>query len=144
MERGQCQLKNQGLDRGSCSLRDGNQRSLACRTTLKAEEDGLYRLVNTVHLSRPENYLSVYQSGCNMACRKCHSWTFSKVKKGRWYSPEDILQAAKDYEEKVTLFEPRERLPGMPRRVVAVAAPVLSTDSHRNCAPANWHLNRLS
>jgi len=66
-------------------------------------------LISAVHLSRPENYLSIYQSGCNLACRKCHSWYFAKVKKGRWYSPRDILQAAKHYDETVTLFEPRRR-----------------------------------
>jgi pyruvate-formate lyase-activating enzyme len=44
-----------------------------------------------------------------MACRKCHSWYFSKIKEGRWYSPQDILQAAKAYDQKVTVFEPRQR-----------------------------------
>ena len=104
-----CQLKRQGLNSGSCSLRSGDRRDLACQATLREDQNGVSRFISAVHLSRPENYLSIYQSGCNMACRKCHSWYFTKVKEGRWYSSEDILKAAKDYEEIVTLFEPRER-----------------------------------
>ena len=82
-------------------------RRLACRATLKYENNDIHRLITSVHLSRPENYLSIYQSGCNFACRKCHSWTFSKVKDGEWYSPRDILKAAMTYEKSVTQFEPR-------------------------------------
>ena len=109
MERVECALKKQGLAQGSCSVRDGELKAPACQTTLREDSDGLRRLINTIHLSRPENYLSIYQSGCNMSCRKCHSWSFSKVKEGEWYRPEDILQAAKEYEKNVTLFEPREQ-----------------------------------
>jgi pyruvate-formate lyase-activating enzyme len=87
----------------------GDHRALACRTTLKDDPQGPRRLVSAVHLSRPENYLSIYQSGCNLACRKCHSWSFAKVKQGRWYRPRDILRAVKAYEAQVTLVEPRER-----------------------------------
>jgi pyruvate-formate lyase-activating enzyme len=82
---------------------------LACQVTLKEDHRGVRRLISAIHLSRPENYLSIYQSGCNLACRKCHSWYFTKVKEGQWYSPQDILKAAKDYSEKVTLYEPRAR-----------------------------------
>ncbi len=108
MEPRQCQLKEQGLTPGSCAVKVGDHRSLACRATLKEDPKGLRRLINTVHLSRPENYLSIYQSGCNLACRKCHSWSFAKVKQGHWYHPQDILRAAKVYEQQVTLLEPRE------------------------------------
>jgi pyruvate formate lyase activating enzyme len=62
-----------------------------------------------MHLSRPENYLSIYQSGCNFSCRKCHSWYFSKVASGQWLRPEDILETVKEYEGQITLVEPRER-----------------------------------
>ena len=73
-------------------------------------QDGkLQRLITSMHLSRPENYFSIYQSGCNLACRKCHSWYFSKQATGQWLTPEDILASAKEYEEQVTLVEPRER-----------------------------------
>ena len=85
------------------------ERRLACQATLKHVDGEVYRLVTSVHLSRPENYLSVYQSGCNFSCRKCHSWYFSKVKDGTWYSPADILDAALTYEKSVTQFEPRSR-----------------------------------
>ena len=109
MEPRQCRLKDQGLTPGSCAVQVGDHHVLACRATLNEEPKDLRRLVSAVHLSRPENYLSIYQSGCNMACRKCHSWSFAKVKQGRWYRPQDILVAAKAYERQVTLMEPRER-----------------------------------
>ncbi len=105
----QCRLKDQGFAQGSCATQAGEQRLPACQATLKQDEKGLQRLISAVHLSRPENYLSIYQSGCNLACRKCHSWYFTKVKQGQWHSPQDILQAARDYDQKVTLIEPRER-----------------------------------
>jgi pyruvate-formate lyase-activating enzyme len=85
------------------------KRQLACRATLKYVNSEVYRLITSVHLSRPENYLSIYQSGCNFSCRKCHSWYFSKVKDGTWYSPGDILDVALMYEKSVTQFEPRSR-----------------------------------
>jgi len=66
-------------------------------------------MITSVHLSRPENYLSIYQSGCNFSCRKCHSWYFSKIRDGRWYSTEDVLKAAIAYEKSVTLVEPRQK-----------------------------------
>lgn len=109
MEPCQCRLKDQGLTSGSCAVRVGDHRALACRATLKEDAKGPRRLISTVHLSRPENYLSIYQSGCNLACRKCHSSSFAKVKQGRWNRPQDILRAAKAYERRVTLVEPRER-----------------------------------
>ncbi len=104
-----CRLEDQGFKPGSCAVRVGNRRAPACRATLKADPGGLRRLVSSVHLSRPENYLSIYQSGCNLSCRKCHSWSFAKVQQGRWYQPRDILRVAQAYERQVTLVEPRER-----------------------------------
>jgi len=82
---------------------------LACRATLRYEDDGVNRLITSVHLSRPENYLSIYQSGCNFSCRKCHSWHFSKVKDGTWYAPGDILKEALAYNKLVSLEEPRSK-----------------------------------
>jgi pyruvate-formate lyase-activating enzyme len=82
---------------------------LACRATLKYENNQIYRLITSIHLSRPENYLSIYQSGCNFSCRKCHSWEFTKVKQGAWYTPQDILNEARTYDKLVTVKEPRSK-----------------------------------
>jgi hypothetical protein len=85
------------------------EHALACEATLKREDNRWYRLITSIHLSRPENYLSIYQSGCNFSCRKCHSWYFSKVRDGTWYSPKNILKECIGYEKIVNLWEPRER-----------------------------------
>jgi hypothetical protein len=36
---------------------------LACQATLKYENNNLHRLITSIHLSRFENYLSIYQFG---------------------------------------------------------------------------------
>lgn len=59
-------------------------------------------------MSRPEHYFSIYQSGCNLSCRKCHSYEFSQFADGNWFSPEQILDIAKTYEFLVTYKEERE------------------------------------
>lgn len=69
----------------------------------------MYKLVYDVVLSRPEDYLSIYQSSCNHNCIKCHSWYFAQVARGRWASPHDILREALKYREIVTVWEPRNR-----------------------------------
>ena len=109
MKTPKCHSKNQGFSAGSCAVEAEGKRRLACQATLKYVNSEIYRLITSVHLSCPENYLSIYQSGCNFSCRKCHSWYFSKVKDGTWYSPGDILDAALTYEKTVTQFEPRSR-----------------------------------
>ena len=104
-----CRLKSQGFSAGSCMVETEGRSQLACQATLKIEENEVWRLITSVHLSRPENYLSIYQSGCNFSCRKCHSWYFSKKKDGSWYTPLDILDEARTYDKLVTLQEPRSR-----------------------------------
>ena len=104
-----CRLKSQGLPPGSCLVEADGKLLPACQATLKSSNDSLYRRITSIHLSRPENYLSIYQSGCNFSCRKCHSWHFSKIQDGAWYSPEDILRKSVEYEQWVTLKEPREK-----------------------------------
>jgi len=104
-----CRLKEQGFSQGSCLVEGDGKRAPACQVTLKHKNRQLYRMITAIHLSRPENYLSIYQSGCNFSCRKCHSWYFSKVKSGSWYTPQDILKDAVDYEKSVTLTEPRKK-----------------------------------
>ncbi len=109
MDGTKCKLKEQGLRPGSCLVKVNDRRLPACQATLRYQEGKIYRLIKSIHLSRPENYLSIYQSGCNFSCRKCHSWYFSKKKDGEWYAPEDILKHAASYEKTVTLCEPREK-----------------------------------
>ncbi len=104
-----CRLKEQGVPRGSCAVKVNGKYFPACRITLRCENNEVHRLITSIHLSRPENYLSIYQSGCNFSCRKCHSWYFTKVKDGTWYSPQRILKEAVAYEKTVTLVEPRGR-----------------------------------
>jgi pyruvate formate lyase activating enzyme len=104
-----CRLIQQGYPQGNCWVEAEGRKVPACEATLKQADNGPLRLISAVHLSRPENYLSIYQSGCNFSCRKCHSWTFTKIAKGDWWSPEEILKACKEYEREVTLREPRHR-----------------------------------
>ncbi len=104
-----CNLMQQGYRPGSCLVATGNKRQLACEATLRLQEGEWQRLITSMHLSRPENYFSIYQSGCNLSCRKCHSWYFSKEATGEWLSPHDIFLNVKNYEMQVTLVEPRER-----------------------------------
>lgn len=104
-----CKLINQGFEKGACRIRTGGKERVACRAGIKREDGNIYRLITSAHLSRPENYFSIYQSGCNFACRKCHSWHFSQVADGVWYSQSDILTICKDYEKEVTLKEPRHK-----------------------------------
>jgi pyruvate-formate lyase-activating enzyme len=107
MQTYKCRLKKQGYSVGSCLVESDGRQRLACQATLQYENDQVSRLITSVHLSRPENYLSIYQSGCNFSCRKCHSWHFSKAADGSWYSPQDILEEALTYNKLVTFTEPR-------------------------------------
>ncbi|HID26405.1 MAG TPA: radical SAM protein [Methanosarcinales archaeon] len=91
-----CELAKQG--------RKGCKNQL-CKLTLSNNN----RLITSMHLSRPENYFSIYQSGCNFECKKCHSWYFTQIPNGVWYSPYDILKKCKDYDKKVTLKEQRSK-----------------------------------
>ena len=104
-----CRLIQQGFETGACLVNDKEQLKPACQVTLKKENKSLYRRITSVHLSRPENYLSIYQSGCNFSCRKCHSWYFAKAVEGTWQTPEKIQEQAIEYARHVTLEEPREK-----------------------------------
>jgi len=104
-----CNLIKQGYPQGSCFTEVEGKKVVACEATLKQTDTAPLRLISSVHLSRPENYLSIYQSGCSFSCRKCHSWTFTKIAHGDWWSPAEVLRACKEYEKGVTLREPRER-----------------------------------
>ena len=38
-----------------------------------------------------------YQSGCNLRCKKCHSWQFTQNAVGEWMSPRDIATEVERY-----------------------------------------------
>ncbi len=103
-------MAGQGYTPGSCLVKmpDGNVR-LACEVTLKKEGATWFRLIVSAHLSRPEDYFSIYQSGCNHSCLKCHSWDFTQNYKGFWVSTDEVAEMAQNYESIVTVWEPRER-----------------------------------
>ena len=103
-------MVKQGYQKGECETRlKDNSKKPACQATLKFENGQYYRVISAMHLSRPEDYFSIYQSGCNHNCLKCHSWEFSKHFNGRWYSTDEIAEECKYYESYVTVSEPRER-----------------------------------
>lgn len=112
-----CNLTEQSFQQGSCQTfyktgKNFGQNYLAdraCEVTLKWDNDIPFRQIKSVLLSRPEDYLSIYQSGCNMSCLKCHSWEFSQYKNGTWMSPADIVDLAAEYAKFVTVKEPKER-----------------------------------
>ncbi|MGQ9630552.1 MAG: radical SAM protein [bacterium] len=103
-------MEARGYDRGSCLTRgpDGEVKR-ACELTLCHSGGEVKRLIKSIQLSRPEHYLSIYQSGCNFSCLKCHSAEFSKTAQGKWFSPEDLSDIAAQYAEQTNYFEPRER-----------------------------------
>jgi len=105
-----CSMVKQGYSQGSCLVEIPDSKSkIACQATLRhSKERGYERVIKSLHLSRPEDYLSIYQSGCNHTCLKCHSHDFSKVQNGRWMSTDEIVKSSIDYYEHITVFEPRE------------------------------------
>ncbi len=105
-----CELRAQGRPGGACTVQTDGGTSPACQATLRERAGRLERLIKAVHLSRPENYLSIYQSGCNFSCRKCHSSEFTQRAAGRWYTVESLVELCRHYEEEVTLVEPRSRI----------------------------------
>ncbi len=128
-----CNLIKQGYPQGNCFVETEQGKSLACDAALKKTDHGLLRLISAAHLSRPENYLSIYQSGCSFSCRKCHSWSFTKIAKGDWWSPAEVLKACKEYEKEVTVREPRDR-----------ATAFHAHDSCRGCGACVMHGKRSS
>ena len=107
----ECQLKKQNIARGSClTSTSDNKKRLACEVTIRRNNDQFERLIKSKHLSRPEDYFSVYQSGCNHDCLKCHSADFSKYVNGTWLSTDELADIAKEYLSYVTIFEPKERV----------------------------------
>ena len=105
-----CNMVRQGYPRGSClvEMPDGSLKP-ACKATLKKENGMYWRVITGIQLSRPEDYLSIYQSGCNHSCLKCHSYYFSQKFNGVWMSTDEIAEVCREYLKIVTVWEPRER-----------------------------------
>ncbi|MBN1455493.1 MAG: radical SAM protein [Methanomicrobia archaeon] len=95
----ECRLVKQGFEQGSCQVFEetSDQYRKACDVTLKRVTGTPQRLIHGISLSRPEHYLSIYQSGCNLSCKKCHSWQFTQHVTGVWQSPRDIVTAVQQY-----------------------------------------------
>ncbi len=104
-----CILALQGYEPCNCYIVYQGRQYRPCELGIKYENGRAYRLIYDIQLSRPEDYLSVYQSCCNHDCKMCHSWYFSRTPAGSWYSIEDIVREAKEYQDMVTVWEPRER-----------------------------------
>ena len=105
-----CTMVDQGYETGDCLVEmPAGRRQRACRATLREEGGTFSRPIKSAHLSRPEHYFSIYQSGCNHACLKCHSADFSKRYNGTWYTTDEIAEMARNYERHVTVWEPRDR-----------------------------------
>lgn len=106
-----CRLVEQGFDPGSCLTFYEGKWKRACEVTFNWKDSSPYRLIHSSAHKAPEQYLSIYQSGCNWSCKKCHSWRFTKYASGYWASPKDIAIIAGDYVElnKGNLYkEPRD------------------------------------
>jgi pyruvate-formate lyase-activating enzyme len=109
----ECRLLEQGLEPGRCLTFHGGRWRRACEATLRWEDGVPHRLIHSYAHKAPEQYLSIYQSGCNWSCRKCHSWRFTRHATGEWMSPMDIARVAEDYAERNRgnmYREPRERV----------------------------------
>ncbi len=107
----ECLLKQQGIPQGNCyTLTASGEKKKACEVTLRVKNNQYERVIKSKHLSRPEDYFSVYQSGCNHDCLKCHSSEFSKKVNGNWLSINELAKIAKEYLSYVTVFEPKKRV----------------------------------
>ena len=104
-----CYLASQGYPSCGNIVQVNGEYKRPCEAGFMSKNGVLYRLIYDIVLSRPEDYLSVYQSGCNHNCLKCHSWYFSQIARGTWMSSKNILEHAIKYEEIVTINEPRSR-----------------------------------
>ena len=105
----QCTLKAQGYEPCYCFTEVSGVYKLPCKAGIMISRGEIYRLIYDIVLSRPEDYLSIYQSSCNHNCLKCHSWYFAQVANGHWYSPSEVLSEVLKYSERVTVWEPRNR-----------------------------------
>ncbi|MFZ8783217.1 MAG: hypothetical protein ACO2OR_04465 [Desulfurococcaceae archaeon] len=92
-----CTLRAQGYEACNCFTETTSGLVAPCRAGIRVREGEIYRLIYDIVLSRPEDYLSVYQSRCSHNCLKCHSCCFAQVASGYWYSPRDLLNEVLKY-----------------------------------------------
>ncbi|MEM0049097.1 MAG: hypothetical protein QW424_00205 [Candidatus Bathyarchaeia archaeon] len=92
-----CRLVKQGFKPGSCLTYYSGEWKPACKVTLMCKNNTPYRLIYSYAHKSPEQYLSIYQSGCNWSCKKCHSWRFTRYASGVWMSPKDIARISEEY-----------------------------------------------
>lgn len=104
-----CFLELHGYSSCGLVVRVNDDYLKPCDAGFKFSRSFLKRLIYDIVLSRPEDYLSIYQSMCNHNCLKCHSWYFTQISRGSWLAPEDIVKEVLKYSEKVTVWEPRSR-----------------------------------
>ena len=52
---------------------------------------------------------SIYQSGCNFSCRKCHARHFGQKAMWKWNTFDKLLEICRDYEKEVAFIEPRSK-----------------------------------
>lgn len=104
-----CYLESIGYSSCSNVIMVNNAFMRPCDAGLRVLKGNVERLIYDIVLSRPEDYLSIYQSCCNHNCLKCHSWYFSQYVRGKWMSPENIVKEVLKYREIITVWEPRER-----------------------------------
>ncbi len=67
------------------------------------------RLIFSIFLRIPEDYLGVEQSMCNHFCQFCHSHFFTQQPRGKFYTVEQLAAGVLNYAFRVTVIEPRER-----------------------------------
>lgn len=95
-----CRLVEQGFKPGSCLTYCNGVWKPACEVTLLWKDNTPYRLIYSYAHKAPEQYFSIYQSGCNWSCKKCHSWRFTRYAVGEWMSPKDIARISMEYYNK--------------------------------------------
>ncbi len=59
-----CRLVEQGFESGSCLTFHEGEWKRACEATFRWKDGTPYRLVHSYAHKAPEQYLSIYQSGC--------------------------------------------------------------------------------
>ena len=104
-----CSLYSQGYSPCGNVISVNGEPLLPCKAGLRVIGGEIHRLVYDVVLSRPEDYLSIYQSCCNHNCLMCHSWYFTQYARGSWMSPSDLMEKVREYYKSITVWEPRSR-----------------------------------